>query len=59
MGVNGTPAFFINGQLLTGAQPLEAFKFLIDGELAARELKASAGSQTAPEATGLSAQGTR
>lgn len=29
-GVNGTPAFFINGVLLSGAQPLPAFKGIID-----------------------------
>ncbi len=33
-GVTGTPAFFINGRLLSGAQPLEAFARLIDEELA-------------------------
>ncbi len=32
-GVSGTPAFFINGRLLSGAQPLEAFKAIIDKEL--------------------------
>jgi protein-disulfide isomerase len=32
-GVSGTPAFFINGRLLSGAQPLEAFKAAIDEEL--------------------------
>jgi protein-disulfide isomerase len=32
-GVSGTPAFFINGRLLTGAQPFEAFKRIIDEEL--------------------------
>lgn len=32
-GVSGTPAFFINGRLLSGAQPLEAFKAVIDDEL--------------------------
>jgi protein-disulfide isomerase len=32
-GVSGTPAFFINGRLLSGAQPLEAFKTMIDEEL--------------------------
>ena len=30
----GTPAFFINGRKLSGAQPFEAFKTLIDAELA-------------------------
>lgn len=33
-GVDGTPAFFINGRLLSGAQPYEAFKQVIDEELA-------------------------
>jgi len=33
-GVSGTPAFFINGRLLSGAQPLSEFKRLIDKELA-------------------------
>lgn len=33
-GVTGTPAFFINGRLLSGAQPLEAFTTVIDEELA-------------------------
>lgn len=33
-GVNGTPAFFINGRSLSGAQPFEAFKEIIDAELA-------------------------
>lgn len=33
-GVNGTPAFFINGQLLDGAQPVGKFKEIIDEELA-------------------------
>ncbi|MBI3065265.1 MAG: thioredoxin domain-containing protein [Deltaproteobacteria bacterium] len=34
LGVTGTPAFFINGRLLSGAQPLEAFARVIDEELA-------------------------
>jgi protein-disulfide isomerase len=29
-GVRGTPTFFINGQALVGAQPMEAFKAVID-----------------------------
>jgi len=33
-GVAGTPAFFINGRLLSGAQPFEEFKEIIDKELA-------------------------
>jgi protein-disulfide isomerase len=34
VGVNGTPAFFINGRMLSGAQPFEKFKEIIDDELA-------------------------
>lgn len=33
-GVTGTPAFFINGRALEGAQPFETFKRVIDEELA-------------------------
>ncbi|MBM3770104.1 MAG: thioredoxin [Acidimicrobiia bacterium] len=36
VGVNGTPAFFINGRILSGAQPFDAFKRIIDEELAAQ-----------------------
>lgn len=32
-GVNGTPATFVNGQLVSGAVPYEAFKQIIDGLL--------------------------
>ena len=34
VGVIGTPGFFINGRLVSGAQPLEAFARVIDDELA-------------------------
>ena len=34
LGVSGTPHFFINGRPLSGAQPLESFKEIIDEELA-------------------------
>ena len=33
LGVSGTPAFFINGRYLSGAQPFESFKRIIDEEL--------------------------
>lgn len=33
-GVNSTPTFFINGLALIGAQPIEAFKQIIDKEMA-------------------------
>jgi protein-disulfide isomerase len=32
-GVSGTPAFFVNGKLISGAQPFSAFKQVIDAEL--------------------------
>jgi len=35
-GVNGTPATFVNGRLLSGAQPFDAFKAVIDEELKKR-----------------------
>ncbi len=36
LGVTGTPAFFINGRPLEGAQPLEAFVRVIEEELRGR-----------------------
>jgi protein-disulfide isomerase len=33
VGVSGTPAYFINGIMISGAQPYESFKELIDSEL--------------------------
>jgi protein-disulfide isomerase len=36
-GVSGTPAFYINGRMLSGAQPFEAFQRIIDEELAAKK----------------------
>ena len=33
-GIRGTPAFVVNGVLISGAQPLDAFVRLIDEELA-------------------------
>jgi protein-disulfide isomerase len=33
--VTGTPAFFINGQLIAGAYPFDSFKQIIDAKLAA------------------------
>ncbi|HWP64587.1 MAG TPA: thioredoxin domain-containing protein [Candidatus Limnocylindria bacterium] len=34
VGVRGTPAFFINGRMLSGAQPFDKFKVIIEEELA-------------------------
>ena len=33
VGVTGTPAFFINGKLISGAQPMAEFEKIIDAEL--------------------------
>lgn len=33
IGVKSTPTFFVNGQLISGAQPIEVFSELIDEEL--------------------------
>ena len=33
LGIGGTPAFIINGKLLTGAQPASVFKRAFDREL--------------------------
>jgi protein-disulfide isomerase len=37
LGLNGTPSFVINGQILVGAQPFEQFKAIIDADLAAKQ----------------------
>src|SRR5436309_2842471 len=34
LGVTGTPAFFINGEFVSGAQPVESFARVIERELA-------------------------
>jgi len=34
LGVTGTPAFFVNGIMMSGAKPVESFSALIDAELA-------------------------
>jgi len=39
VGVTGTPAFIINGRLISGAQPFEQFKSVIDDELARADKK--------------------
>jgi len=44
LGVTGTPAFFINGRFLNGAQPLDAFSSIIDDELAMAGVSTSAAS---------------
>jgi protein-disulfide isomerase len=36
VGVSGTPAFFVNGRFLSGAQPFSAFQEAIDDALASQ-----------------------
>jgi protein-disulfide isomerase len=46
LGVTGTPAFFINGRMLVGAQPIDQFRAIINDELSRKGVstpKASAG----------------
>ena len=33
LGVTGTPAYFVNGRMLSGAHPVESFAEVIDSEL--------------------------
>jgi protein-disulfide isomerase len=37
LGIDGTPAFFINGRMLVGAQPAEKFNRMIDEELSSKD----------------------
>jgi len=43
LGVNGTPASFVNGVEVSGAQPFDKFKTVIDQELQKAEAKIAAG----------------
>ena len=43
MNVNATPAFFINGRYLSGAQPIEAFDKVIQEEKAKAEAAIATG----------------
>lgn len=45
VGMRGTPGFFINGRFLSGAQPIESFKRLIDEELSKANDRIRAGTK--------------
>jgi protein-disulfide isomerase len=47
LGARGTPAFFINGRFLSGAQPVDNFKRLIDEELKEADALIAAGTPKA------------
>ena len=48
-GLTGTPAFFINGILISGARPIEDFTRWIDQEIAAKGSAAPAAASAAPK----------
>lgn len=56
-GARGTPAFFINGRFLSGAQPFSAFQALIDEEL--KKAKASGVSKEKYYATSVLEKGAK
>jgi protein-disulfide isomerase len=45
VGASGTPAFFINGRFLSGAQPIDNFKAIIDDELTKAEALVKSGTR--------------
>jgi len=47
LGVNATPAFFINGRYISGAQPIEQFIGVIDEELKKANERVAAGTPVA------------
>jgi protein-disulfide isomerase len=58
LGATGTPAFFINGRKLAGAYPFDAFKPIIDEELAKAEALVKAGTPAAQVYATIIARGT-
>ena len=57
LGARGTPAFFINGRYLSGAQPFSAFQALIDEEL--KKAKSSGIARKDYYAKGVVAKGSK
>jgi len=47
LGARGTPAFFVNGRFLSGAQPVDNFKKLIDEEMKKADALLEAGTPKA------------
>jgi protein-disulfide isomerase len=47
LGVSGTPASFVNGRLVSGAQPREAFEALVDEQLKLANERITAGTPAA------------
>ncbi|HEY0095462.1 MAG TPA: thioredoxin domain-containing protein, partial [Archangium sp.] len=57
LGANGTPAFFINGRFLSGAQPIDNFKALIDEELGKAEALTRSGTPASQVYAAIIAKG--
>jgi protein-disulfide isomerase len=57
VGQRGTPGFFINGRFLSGAQPIERFRAVIDEELARAEAAIRAGRRPEDLYAGIVASG--
>jgi protein-disulfide isomerase len=57
LGANGTPAFFINGRFLSGAQPIDAFKAIIDEELGKAEALVRSGTPASQVYAAIIAKG--
>jgi protein-disulfide isomerase len=57
LGARGTPAFFINGRFLSGAQPLPRFKEIIDDEIKRAEAAIKAGTPKAQVYAALTKNG--
>lgn len=49
LGIRGTPAFFVNGRPISGAQPLQVFVNIINEELDANDIDSSTFSLPLPE----------
>jgi len=47
LGTRGTPAFYINGRFLSGAQPIDRFKAVVDEELKKANARIEKGEATA------------
>jgi protein-disulfide isomerase len=57
LGANGTPAFFINGRFISGAQPADTFKGIINEELTKAEALVKSGTRPAQVYEAIIAKG--
>ncbi len=57
IGAGGTPNFFVNGRQITGAQPCEAFKTVIDEEIARAQQLVRSGTPAAQVYAALTRDG--